>query len=196
MIMGHSTGCQDCVFYFSGSGARENVEGVVLQAPVSDREAMLQDMDKEAYEKTNKIAKEFVAEGREEDVLPRAAAGAIFGKCPITAKRWLSLASPDGDGEDDLFSSDTPAESFKQWFGKIDKPLLVLYGEKDEYVPQHVNKKALVKGWVDAVREIGGKVHGKSEELLGGASHNLNNDPEGVTLELCARVTEFLKTLE
>lgn len=195
VIMGHSTGCQDCVFYFSGPGRRESVDGVILQASVSDREAMVQEMPREAYEKANRTAQEFVRDGRDEDVLPKAVTEGMFGKCPVSARRWLSLASPDGKGEDDLFSSDTPADRFKEWFGKVDKPLLVLYGEKDEYVPQYVDRKALVKSWIEVVREHGGNVHEKSEELLGGASHNLIGNPEEVVMELCTRVTGFLQTL-
>ena len=46
VIMGHSTGCQDCMQYLTGTGAdkRPHVDGAVLQAPVSDREALAADL--------------------------------------------------------------------------------------------------------------------------------------------------------
>ncbi|KAG9824819.1 DUF1749-domain-containing protein, partial [Aureobasidium melanogenum] len=47
VIMGHSTGCQDCLHYFASEdkrGDRAAVDGVVLQASVSDREAIAMDM--------------------------------------------------------------------------------------------------------------------------------------------------------
>ena len=42
VLIGHSTGCQDSVFYMKHGrpDLRRRVKGVVLQAPVSDREGM------------------------------------------------------------------------------------------------------------------------------------------------------------
>ena len=39
LLMGHSTGCQDCVHYLKHGKHRERVGGIILQAPVSDRES-------------------------------------------------------------------------------------------------------------------------------------------------------------
>ncbi|GAB7347263.1 hypothetical protein MBLNU459_g3354t1 [Dothideomycetes sp. NU459] len=204
VIMGHSTGCQDCVYYFSGpqkGGKRESVDGVILQAPVSDREAIVQAMPADKYAVANELAASWIADGRADDVLPGSVTGSMFGgdtfvKAPISARRWLSLASPDGEGEDDLFSSDTPAERSQQWFGSITKPVLILYGQGDEFVPEHVDRKALVKRWIEVMEGKGVKVDEKSRDLLGGAGHNLNGNPEEVILELCRRVIGFLSTLD
>ncbi|KAF1345945.1 hypothetical protein BDV97DRAFT_359429 [Delphinella strobiligena] len=198
VIMGHSTGCQDCIHYLSSKdeqGTRAKVDGAILQAPVSDAEAIKQEVPKEQYEKANKLAKEWIDTGRGEDVLPQAHVSGIFGSCAITARRWLSLASPDGNGEDDYFSSYLSDEKLQSTFGRVKVPILVLMGEKDEYVPLHVDRKAMVGRWVKIMRENNSPVDGKSEELLGGASHNLNGNSEEVVDELINRVTTFLKTV-
>lgn len=202
VLMGHSTGCQDGMHYAVSSvkegKARPAIEGVILQAPVSDRQAMVQDMSTEAYESTNALAQKWIEEGRGEDCLPLGKTGEVFGKCPVSARRWLSLASPDGKGEDDYFSSDLGMDRLKASFGSIapQTPLLILYGASDEYVPDHVDRQALVKKWIGVVKEAGGKVDPVSEKLLSGASHNLNNDPEDVVEELCSRVMMFLERLD
>ena len=41
VIVGHSTGCQDAVHYVKHGTHKERISMIVLQAPVSDREAML-----------------------------------------------------------------------------------------------------------------------------------------------------------
>ncbi|GAB7345646.1 hypothetical protein MBLNU457_3936t2 [Dothideomycetes sp. NU457] len=200
IIMGHSTGCQDAIHYVTSVAPqgqqRAEIDGFILQAPVSDREAMLSFMPREKYDAANKLAQEYMDKGKGEDVLP--AASTDFGSCPVSARRWLSLASPDGKGQDDYFSSDLPDESLKASFGKITPktPLLILFGEKDESVPAHVDKEAMVKRWVKIAEDAGGKVDPQSTELLAGASHNLNKDPESVARALCSRVNKFLDLVE
>ena len=46
--------------------------------------------------------------------------------------------------------------------------------------------------WIKIVQSNNVKVDGKSGELLGGASHNLNGDPDEVVEELIKRVNGFL----
>lgn len=195
VIMGHSTGCQDSMHYISSKGTREKVDGIILQAPVSDREALVHEMPKETYEQANKLAEHWIGTGRGEDCLPKPLTSTIFGPSPVTARRWLSLASPDKSGEDDYFSSDLPDERLQNTFGKVDVPLLILMGEKDEYVPPEVDRKAMVARWISFVEKNGGTVDGKSGELLGGANHNLNGNPDEVANELFKRVTGFLQTV-
>ncbi|KAI5262467.1 DUF1749-domain-containing protein [Aureobasidium subglaciale] len=193
IIMGHSTGCQDSMHYFASEdkrGDRAQVDGVILQAPVSDREAMVKDMDEKEYEIACKTAEQWCKDGKGEHILPLNLTVSMFGRNPITARRWVALACKGG--EDDYFSSDLPDQKLQTTFGKIDKPLLILFGEEDEYVPDHVDRKALVSKWISFVK---GKVDEQSRELLGSASHNLNGDPEEVADELIKRVGKFLDTV-
>ena len=162
ILMGHSTGCQDAIHYVTSAATegekRADIDGFILQAPVSDREAMVSFMPKEKYDAANKLAQDYIDSGRGEDVLPSASVD--MGSCPVSARRWLSLASPNGKGQDDYFSSDLPDERLKASFGKITSktPLLILYGEKDESVPAHVDKEAMIKRWVKIAEDGGAKV--------------------------------------
>ncbi|KAG9514599.1 DUF1749-domain-containing protein, partial [Aureobasidium melanogenum] len=193
VIMGHSTGCQDCLHYFASEdkrGDRAAVDGVVLQASVSDREAMAMDMEPKDLEHANNMAETWCKQGKGEHILPLNITASNFGRNPVSARRWVALACRGG--EDDYFSSDLSDQTLKNTFGKIDKPLLILYGEEDEYVPKSVDRKALVNKWIPFVK---GKVDEQSKELLGGASHNLNGDDQEVVDELIKRVGNFLTSI-
>lgn len=194
VIMGHSTGCQDCLHYFASevhnSDHREIVDGAILQASVSDREAIAMDMDPSELESTNTTAKDWCSNGKGEHILPLSLTASNFGHNPVSARRWVSLACVGG--EDDYFSSDLPDSTLEKTFGRVDKPLLILYGEEDEYVPKSVDRKALVNRWIPFVK---GRVDEQSRELLGGASHNLNGDDQEVVDELVKRVGRFLSSI-
>ncbi|PNS17621.1 hypothetical protein CAC42_3016 [Sphaceloma murrayae] len=203
VLMGHSTGCQDAMHYVSSplqTGAeldRPRVAGIILQAPISDREALLHALDKSTYDHANDIAQKMVRDGKESDCMPNEITGAVFGQCAITAKRWLSLASPDQKGDDDYFSSDLPDERLQATFGSIsrDTHLLLLYGAADEHVPEYVKPVEMLERWTTFASKAGAKVHPESRALLRGASHNLNGDPQPVLDELYRRVTAFLADL-
>mmetsp|Transcript_9418 Transcript_9418/g.22676 ORF Transcript_9418/g.22676 Transcript_9418/m.22676 type:complete len:220 (-) Transcript_9418:82-741(-) len=140
VIIGHSTGCQDAVRYaqrFRRDAEAPPLMGVVLQAPVSDRE-FLSTMPR-VMELTPR-AREMVAEGRGEDVLARD----IFGEGTpsfMSARRFLSLAERGGD--DDMFSSDLTDGELGGILGCLSgTPTLVLVSGDDECVPPHVDKAA------------------------------------------------------
>lgn len=65
MLLGHSTGCQDVMEYLTGIGheKRPAIDGAIIQAPASDREAIVKDMDPELYQSSCKAAKKMVEEG-------------------------------------------------------------------------------------------------------------------------------------
>ncbi|EFJ22803.1 hypothetical protein SELMODRAFT_89905 [Selaginella moellendorffii] len=138
VLLGHSTGCQDIVYYLREGGiCMKAVRGAILQAPVSDREyratlpgtaAMID------------LADEMIKEGRELDLMPRGAEPAA----PITAHRFRSLAGYMGD--DDMFSSDLSDEQLRVRLEHMSKlPCQVIFSMADEYVPDYVNKHNLVK---------------------------------------------------
>lgn len=84
LLIGHSTGCQDAVFYMKHGrpDLRKRVVGVVLQAPVSDREQL------ETLPGTEGFVKEARARGGGGELMPVEVTDA-----PITAARFLSLAT-------------------------------------------------------------------------------------------------------
>ncbi len=196
--MGHSTGCQDVMHYLVGPGkeSRPPIDGAILQASVSDRQAMEGQLSEEQRSNTNKIAAEWVAAGRGEDVLSSAATHGFFD-APICARRWLSLASPNHDGEDDYFSSDLSDEQFQKTFGSLPKRtrLCILYSGKDEYVPEYVDKKALVEKWIGFVKRGSGEMDEKNSGVVEGATHDLKDNPEEVINEVLSRVDGFVQGL-
>jgi pimeloyl-ACP methyl ester carboxylesterase len=101
VMAGQSTGCQDAVRYAARcardpSGAR--LLGVVLQAPVSDREWLATQPGTAAR---LALSQRMVDEGRGEEVAFRAT---DVDGAAVSARRWCSLAGKGGD--DDMFSSD------------------------------------------------------------------------------------------
>ncbi|KAF7015628.1 unnamed protein product [Triticum aestivum] len=137
ILLGHSTGCQDIIHYMQTNFAcSKAVSGVILQAPVSDREyrATLP----ETGEMIDLAAK-MISAGRGMDLMPREA----NSDAPITAYRFHSLCAYMGD--DDMFSSDLSEDQLKQRLGHMSTTqCLVIFSMADEYVPEYVDKKALV----------------------------------------------------
>ncbi|CAN6180546.1 unnamed protein product [Urochloa humidicola] len=128
---------QDIVHYMRTNFAcSKAVSGVILQAPVSDREyrATLP----ETAEMIDLAAK-MISEGRGMDLMPREA----NPDAPITAYRYHSLCSYMGD--DDMFSSDLSEDQLRQRLGHMSTTQCqVIFSMGDEYVPEYVDKKALV----------------------------------------------------
>ncbi|KAK7719467.1 hypothetical protein SLS57_005665 [Botryosphaeria dothidea] len=204
VLMGHSTGCQDAIEYVSApanpSAAKQRapLDGVILQAPVSDREAMVEALGWEGFHKINAAAQKFVDEGRGEDILSFALTAPIFQKTPVSARRWLSLASPDKRGADDFFSSDLDDGAVKKTFGAVPQGLKIcaLYSGSDEFVPKSVDKEGLVRKWGVAVKEAGGVWEEEFGGVVPGATHNLKRNKEDVVGDLCRRVVGFLGKVE
>ncbi|KAI9797586.1 MAG: hypothetical protein M1825_005968 [Sarcosagium campestre] len=196
VLMGHSTGCQDSVEYVTGA-TRAAVDGVVLQAPVSDREAMSFLMAKDVYDRSNALARDWVRRGDGEEVMPSNATDG-FLTSPCCARRWLSLASPDHDGDEDFFSSDLTDAQLDKTFGAFphSTPLCLLYGEKDQYVPDFVDKESLVQRWINHVIKGGGRVDQENSGIIKGASHNLTGDGDEVIQDVVGRVVRFLARLD
>jgi alpha-beta hydrolase superfamily lysophospholipase len=198
VLMGHSTGCQDVMEYLVGPGFEERppVDGGILQAPVSDREAMLISMPQDVYDNSVAAAYALVAEDKPEGLLPTSVTHGLFG-APVTARRWLSLTSPYKDGEEDYFSSDLSELELKRRFGALPArtPMCILESGADEHVPTYVDKAALVQKWIGLIKGNGGKVDELHSGVIEGASHNLSNNNPEVVEELVRRVVGFIGTL-
>ncbi|KAI5650599.1 hypothetical protein M9H77_36604 [Catharanthus roseus] len=138
VLLGHSTGCQDIIYYMRTNAACSRaVRAVILQAPVSDRE----------YNATLPqtasmidLASKMISEGQGLELMPREASPDV----PITAYRYHSLCAYNGD--DDMFSSDLSEDQLKQRLGHMSNtPCQVIFSMADEYVPDYVDKKSLVE---------------------------------------------------
>ncbi|GAA0139037.1 hypothetical protein LIER_00663 [Lithospermum erythrorhizon] len=176
VLLGHSTGCQDIVHYMRTNAACSRaVRGAILQAPVSDREY------KATLPETASmidLAVKMISDGRGSELMPREADPCA----PITAYRYHSLFAYNGD--DDMFSSDLSEDQLKQRLGHMCTiPCQIIFSMGDEYVPDYVDKKALVNRLCTA---IGGAV--EKVEIEWG-NHSLSNRVE----EAVRAIINFVK---
>lgn len=151
VLMGHSTGSQCVLHYLSRPNPhtstpafdsllehveRPPLDGAIMQAPVSDREAIQWVLKwgfcgkppseiRPVYEQAVALAKEMVQkESPYDTLLPLWMTSTICypSNTPISARRFLSLVSPESPhspGEDDLFSHDLSDEQLSRTFGMI-----------------------------------------------------------------------------
>ncbi|KAL2825166.1 hypothetical protein BDW59DRAFT_172462 [Aspergillus cavernicola] len=242
VLMGHSTGSQCVMHYLSKPNphtslkgfdtglehvTRPVLDGAIMQAPVSDREAIQWVLNQgwmgrtpsevtEIYKQIERIAKEEVSKNPDpafDMLLPLHLTGVIGypGNVPLSARRFLSLVSPDSPqtpGEDDLFSSDLGDEQLGRTFGMVRKQallrhrLMVLISGADQAIPAWVDKEALLRRWREATErsreEEGGKeIWDEESGLIPGASHALSNDDQAEPRwNLVERVLRYLKGAE
>ena len=202
VIMGHSTGCQDCMQYLVGAGAdtRHHVDGAVLQAPVSDREAIEAELPKSYVHEANQMALKLCREKKDKEIMPNRLTSPLFGRTAVTARRWVDIASPGPDhrGADDFFSSDFDVNRIKESFGKLPAktPVLILFSGSEENVSSDLDKEALVKKWTDVAKEAGANIDEKNGGVVPGASHNLNGNPDSAVQDLVQRVLGFVSRLD
>ena len=162
-LLGHSTGCQDAVRYAERergrniAGERAPLLGVVLQAPVSDRECFF--LDPEAAPLAQRRL-DRCREAMKEDKDPEATVIDFMTEwdgAPLSAARWFSLTEKGGD--DDYFSSDfSDAElSEKLWAlgGDVGKtsalPTLIIASLREQYLPKEYDTAAHARRLADAI---------------------------------------------
>ncbi|KVI01611.1 Protein of unknown function DUF1749 [Cynara cardunculus var. scolymus] len=113
------------------------VRAAILQAPVSDREFRATLPETAGM---IDLASKLISEGQGLELMPREA----NPDSPITAYRFHSLCAYMGD--DDMFSSDLSDDQLKQRLAHMSNtPCQVIFSMADEYVPDYVDKKALVQ---------------------------------------------------
>ncbi|KAJ8767522.1 hypothetical protein K2173_017591 [Erythroxylum novogranatense] len=175
VLLGHSTGCQVIVHYMCTNAACSRaVRAAILQAPVSDREYRATLPETAAM---IDLASTMIAEGRGSELMPREA----DSFAPITAYRYHSLCAYNGD--DDMFSSDLNDDQLKMRLGHMcNTPCQVIFSMADEYVPEYVDKKALVER---LSRAMGGA---ETVEIQHG-NHSLSNRVQ----EAVQAIMDFVK---
>ena len=154
-------------------------------------------MDPALYKTSCEAAQKMIETGNGDEILSSKETKNFFGQAPVTARRWISLASPNHDGDDDYFSSDLSDEQLLKSFGTLPKetPLCVLISGNDEYMPKTLDKEALLRRWVDITKKGEGRIDEIQSGILEGASHNLAGDKEEIVEGLVKRVLGFLKGL-
>lgn len=175
------------------------IDGGMFQACISDREAMSVTINDSDYEAACKLAQSYMNGGQGDDILPFSVTCSCFGSAPVSARRWLSLASPGPghSGEDDFFSSDLDDARLAATFGKLGKSgtrLCFLFSGEDQYVPYEIDKAELVEKWHVHVKQGGGIVD-EANGVVEEASHTLKEGGEGLEI-LLKKVIGFLERLE
>ncbi|CRG86401.1 UPF0613 protein [Talaromyces islandicus] len=236
VIMGHSTGSQDVLHYLYTPNPipvdtvfdqgllhinRPAVDGAIMQAPVSDREALLSHLTDGAgnfkdaegegtYLQLVDMAKRLTyADDNMHDVLlPLSLTSKLgFPPTPVTARRFLSLVSPDSPAdpqEDDLFSSDLHDKRLDETFGMIASrnllktKLVVLYSGEDEHAPKKIDKQKLLQRWQTATNKSFQILWDDEHSgVVPGASHNLGGEGEDeARRDLATRVQGYLENVE
>ncbi|KAK0736958.1 hypothetical protein B0T21DRAFT_383043 [Apiosordaria backusii] len=197
VLMGHSTGCQDCLYYCTKLrdelNPNEKVNGIILQGPVSDREALIMSVDQHQLEKSITVATEMVQNDKKDHVIDLDDMPDGWKGSPVTAYRWLSLATKGGD--DDFFSSDLEDDALQTIWGGLDTPVLILPSERDEWVPfSPPEVEAMIKRWAGFCKP---GIASEFSGLIPGANHRVDNtevNPQGERW-LVERVGRFLETL-
>lgn len=85
VFLGHSTGSQDCYRHNKYGQTNQDISGYILQAPVSDREHLKDNLDNFQHHLDLAIQ---LRKGKGTELLPRSAFWA-----PITADRFFSFCS-------------------------------------------------------------------------------------------------------
>lgn len=236
VIMGHSTGSQAVLHYLHRPNphistpmfdpelhhvTRPAVDGAIMQAPVSDREAM-QLVLKEGfggkhpselqavYRQLAALSKDAAFNDQSFDtLLPLALTSQIYPRnAAVSCRRFMSLVSPKSPQEpqeDDLFSSDLGEEQLLKTFGMI-KPrgllkgkLVVLISGADQSIPDYVDKEEQLRRWKNAAQQNGKCLVWDDEQsgVIPGASHALSNDDQAKPRKnLVKRVLGYLNRLE
>lgn len=188
--------------YLTGVGAdnRPQIDGAVLQAPVSDREAIEDVLPKAFLQEVNQLALKMCREKNDMDIMPHKFTNKLFGRTAVSARRWVDIASPAPDhrGADDFFSSDFDEERLQDSFGRLPArtPVLILFSGSEENVSESLDKEALVNKWTKVAKDAGASIDDKNGGVVPGASHNLNGNPDSVVQDLLSRIVGFIARLE
>ncbi len=128
ILQGHSTGCQKITLYQYRTRDKR-VKGLIELAPVDDA-ALVKRLLGKKYEKSLKIVKSMIKEGKDEWPIPKWISFTnSYGKIVmLTAKRYLDIADPQTLGGR-LFDYSGKLKEIKN----IGCPVLAIFGSKDEY---------------------------------------------------------------
>lgn len=209
IILGHSTGTQNAVHYTAISGDKKSqIDGIILQASVSDREAFVKLNGIEKWKESLAIGKEILEKDKKQQHLLSSSSSnnndiinyspipseytSLFFGAPINSYRWVSLL--DVRGDDDFFSSDLDdiLDYKEKTFGQIKVPILVLFSGADEFVLDSIDKYSLVKRFQNASNN---QLWSPYSHVVENATHNLANVPQETLDDLISSVSKFVDSI-
>jgi pimeloyl-ACP methyl ester carboxylesterase len=156
MLLGHSTGCQDLLWYLQNQQTDRRIVAAILQGALSDRDYIQATLPN--YNQMLEWAEEQCGAGRPNTLYNEVTFGA-----PMTAYRLRSLMMRLGD--DDYFSLDFSAEERRQKFGGITVPIYIVLGAEDEYAPYKEKYLSCKQSYMDACEMV------KEVLMVPGANH-------------------------
>jgi len=177
-IIGHSTGCQIAVLFAKrASEARKALlRSIILQGPVSDREALPMEMSKDTLNSILERARACVHER------PMEIVHQLWERAPVTARRFLDLF--DKNGADDFFSSDLSDGALRERLGHLDDfKVLIAFSEDDEYIPHDV--------YPQFCKRLQMEIPKSTMIFLENANHDLSK-PNGASEQFLAAVLAIL----
>jgi acetyl esterase/lipase len=172
-LIGHSTGCQKITYFLSKKSSLSYITGVILISPLSDFAGSINKMGIATYEQLLKLSITYIQMGTPHTLLPDT-----LSPEPIDAQRFLSLYTPMS--EEEIFSYvDSSRPSL---FSKIHYPLLVLFGEHDEFADRPIGD---IVSWFDTHHN---SIQYQST-IIKGADHGLTDKEK----EAIAKITAWEK---
>ncbi|CAF0739470.1 unnamed protein product [Didymodactylos carnosus] len=141
ILMGHSTGCQDIIYFLKHSSNKQHVTHAILQGPVSDREFGATESKTEDILKYCRSSSSLSPN----DWIPHH-----LSDVPITISRFLSLN--EKNSIEDVFSTDLTNDELSNIYSSIRTPLTWIFSIKDQYVPDSSVISAFAKRLVNELR--------------------------------------------
>ncbi|KIX09351.1 uncharacterized protein Z518_00430 [Rhinocladiella mackenziei CBS 650.93] len=213
VLMGHSTGCQDVLHYLCSHppAPRPIIAGGILQAPVSDREAIIHDVNRNpstqsAWKSAMSIISSTPKDKYATTILPLHVSTPLVGPAPVNITRFLSLTSPDSPENpamDDYFSSDLTDARLVDTFGRIGSAgrvqpsnpskaaVLIIPSGSDEHVAQSIDKAHLLARWKEAIETPSSSSSGSHPQVQAYLSphsqiiRNALHDISGASISAC-----------
>ncbi|EDR26881.1 hypothetical protein, conserved [Entamoeba dispar SAW760] len=137
-IIGHSTGCQDIMrMYEKQVHLKYPIKKCVLQAPVSDRDSVRNDL--EVIREKKRLLKKY--QMKEEDLSQSTTNDEKIELCqykycsivPLLERRFISLFMRKGN--EDFFSEDMKKTEIIERYRNVSLPSLFVFSMKDQYIP-------------------------------------------------------------
>jgi alpha-beta hydrolase superfamily lysophospholipase len=132
ILQGHSL-CQKLVYYQYMKSDRR-VIGQIYLSPGNDAGLMLSALGEEKYQKTNRMIKKMIEEGREREMLPKELALV----CPMAAIAYYGYLTEESVGN--IFPYHKPDSENWKLLSKIEDPLLIIFGEADNLIKPSVEE--------------------------------------------------------
>lgn len=172
ILCGISTGCNKSVYYLSKS-VKSPVSGLILLSAVSDIEAFGE--NPQVLKRLRENAQKLIELGKPNQLLEK-----VDDEFPLSAQRMASLVNTEAS--ENTFPYIDLKPKFKL-FKKIDKPVLLIYGENDEYM-RFDKQKA-----IQVFKSQSSKAYSISSEIIRGAGHGF----DGFEISLSRLISRWIK---